>query len=314
MELSNIMDNPDLQNRRNFYEQNSSIQVSSEGVKVSKFSLVTNKINYLLSKCYECLFFFFPQFKLFSLTFILFVLIVLVYFTQLSYYQYYKNNWNFSNAWSCSIYDLGGSYTPAIIIDNQIYRFLTSVFLHDGYSHIFGNMMSFLLCGFFIEDKINTRKFTILLILSGLLSSLLTAYIEVESLCLGFSGVIYGLYGYLLLYYIFYYRSLDERLKRLYFFYLVSFFFSFISSFNTYKEKNIGLFAHLGGLIGGIIVGLNYIDLDTITLELGLDWLARIKIIRKLILLGYVIVIIILLFLVFTIEITENKLGKMCKF
>lgn len=93
---------------------------------------------------------------------------------------------------------------PALVCRGQIYRLLTSMFLHGGILHLVMNMLSFTQLGASLENRIGTLSFLYHIMVFGILSSLLhviIAYIMMiggdpsyfHTGSLGFSGVLFTL-------------------------------------------------------------------------------------------------------------------------
>jgi GlpG protein len=87
---------------------------------------------------------------------------------------------------------------PAAMTDirnGELWRMVTPIFIHLSIYHLLFNMLSLLFFGSQIEHRISTWRFGVLVLVIALFSNFL------EALCQGpffggFSGVIYGLFGY----------------------------------------------------------------------------------------------------------------------
>ncbi len=155
-----------------------------------------------------------------------------------------------------SIY-LSTEYSP------QIYTLFTSMFIHGGFAHIFGNMLVLFFIGNALEDRIGSKKFIIIYLLSGLVGALAHSLTELDSVIplLGASGAIFGIMGALAFAY-----PRDEIvmpiplgiimvLRRIKVIYAVLL-FAALETFIVFIGVNdqTAHFAHLGGLIGGFIL------------------------------------------------------------
>lgn len=96
------------------------------------------------------------------------------------------------------INSLGNSYLVTIK-KLQVYRLLTSMFYHDGISHLLCNMISLLIYGMLIEKKFGGEKMLMMYLLIGIGGGLISAFIHMilgdRVISVGASGAICGLMG-----------------------------------------------------------------------------------------------------------------------
>lgn len=78
----------------------------------------------------------------------------------------------------------------------EIWRFVTSIFLHGGVAHIFYNGFALLLFGSILEKIIGGKKFLFVFFVSGILANLISVNFYPSSL--GASGAIFGVIGTLI--------------------------------------------------------------------------------------------------------------------
>jgi rhomboid protease GluP len=105
-------------------------------------------------------------------------------------------------------YEFMGALAFSWILQGEVWRIVTSSFLHGGILHLAFNMYALWLIGQFVENFFGTKKFLIIYITSLLLGgigSLLTDLIVVLfasepaiSVSVGASGAIFGLFGVIL--------------------------------------------------------------------------------------------------------------------
>ena len=143
---------------------------------------------------------------------------------------------------------LGAKYSP-LIYDGEIWRLITSAFLHGSFLHIACNMYMLYIIGPQIERIFGKIKYIVIYLVSCITSSVLSMVINPDSISVGASGGIFGLMGALLA-------------------------FALIERKNINKEYTMGLIktiginliiglvvinidnaAHIGGFLGGIILG-----------------------------------------------------------
>lgn len=141
---------------------------------------------------------------------------------------------------------LFGANLRVLVQNGQVWRLLTSVFLHIGIAHLIVNMYSLYVIGSQLEGFLGKVKYLLVFLISGITGSLLSVVMH-ESISAGASGAIFGLLGSLL-YFGYHYRLyLGTVLKTqiipiILFNLLISFIF-----------PGIDAYAHIGGLVGGYL-------------------------------------------------------------
>lgn len=144
--------------------------------------------------------------------------------------------------------------SPQDIKEGQIYRLITSIFMHGSIIHLFMNMYTLYILGKQIETFLGKWKFLIIYLLSGLTGSLLSCILT-NSYSLGASGALFGLFG-CLLYFGNHYRLYfgNVILKQI----IPVIILNLLIGFTL---PGIDNFAHIGGLIGGLFT----------TMAIGID-------------------------------------------
>ena len=133
-----------------------------------------------------------------------------------------------------------------IIYDFEIWRLITSTFLHGDLLHLFSNMFSLLIFGSYVELGFSKYKFVIIYFISGFLGSLFSVFLlPLNTISLGASGAIFGLIGAALS------LLIKDRNNPLIILGLVYVFYFVVTSFSP----GINYFAHIFGLLGGFITG-----------------------------------------------------------
>ena len=141
----------------------------------------------------------------------------------------------------------GANYGP-LVKDGEIYRLVTSMFLHGGMVHIVCNMYSLYVIGPKAEDFYGKWKFLVIYILSGISGGLLSVAMNDNVVSIGASGAIFGLFGALI------YMGYNHRN------YLGSMVRSQIIPIVIYNLligffiSGIDMWGHIGGLIGGLVI------------------------------------------------------------
>lgn len=132
--------------------------------------------------------------------------------------------------------------------NGEVFRLISSMFLHSGFIHIFFNMYSLYVIGPKIEDFYGKWKYLFIYLLSGISGGLLSIAMNGNVVTVGASGAIFGLFG-ALIYLGYNYRGYIGSIVRsqivpiVIYNLLIGFFVS-----------GIDMWGHIGGLIGGLIV------------------------------------------------------------
>lgn len=90
-------------------------------------------------------------------------------------------------------------FSPQDLVDpSRAYTILTSMYTHAGMTHLFFNLLGLILIGVVFEQKIGTRPYILLYILTGICGSLAFAAIRWTGpivIAVGASGAIFGILG-----------------------------------------------------------------------------------------------------------------------
>lgn len=139
-----------------------------------------------------------------------------------------------------------------LILQGEIWRLFTPMFLHAGAAHIAGNMISLFYLGTIALDYYTVREFFAIYLISGFVGNLLSFFF-VDALSLGASGAIMGLGG-MLIYRMFFGKYAKAfRLAGNYAIFAVMVIFNLffgVFAINT----NINNFCHFGGFAAGFLV------------------------------------------------------------
>lgn len=172
---------------------------------------------------------------------------------------------------SPSIYEVVGKFglVPDLILSgDQIYTFLTSMFLHADLIHLGGNMLFLYVFGDNVEDTFGHFRYLLFYLIAGIAASLLhifTAfYMGDPSIpTIGASGAIAGVLG---AYFVLYPRS---RILTLVFFFWITivavpavvflglwFVYQFLYVTMVGAGGGVAYWAHIGGFVTGIVFGV----------------------------------------------------------
>lgn len=144
------------------------------------------------------------------------------------------------------------AFTPqALVVVNEPWRMLTSLFLHGSVLHLLLNMYTLWIFGQLLEGLLGRWRFLGLYLISGLAGSVgVVLFGDPRSWVLGASGAIFGLMGA----FVVIQRRFGANLTQLYVLLAINLAIGFLPG------ANISWQAHLGGLLGGALVGLIYLE------------------------------------------------------
>jgi rhomboid protease GluP len=148
----------------------------------------------------------------------------------------------------------GAMYWPYVVEYKEYYRLFSYMFLHFGLSHLFNNMLILGFLGDNLERIVGKMKFVLIYIGSGLLAGAASMGYNIMKetyvVSAGASGAIFGVVGAML-----YIVAINKgRVPDFSMRQLVLFVgFSLYSGFSSQGVDNM---AHVGGLIGGIVLAM----------------------------------------------------------
>lgn len=150
-----------------------------------------------------------------------------------------------------SVYQLFGVNRALVIEYNEYYRIITSIFVHGGIMHLFFNMIAL---SYLAAPVINftSEKFALIsFFVTGIASSLGVIIFEANTIAVGASGAIYGLFGVLIYYAIKQYRmGYHGLIKSLGPIIVLNLMISFM--------PGISMSGHLTGLVVGYVITYFY--------------------------------------------------------
>lgn len=131
------------------------------------------------------------------------------------------------------------------VAEGQWYRLVTSMFLHSGVMHIAFNMLSLWWIGGPLEAALGRARYLALYFASGLAGSALTYLLAAPNQwTLGASGAIFGLFG-----------ATAVLMRRLKYDMRPVIILLVINLVITFGWSGIAWQAHVGGLVGGVLIG-----------------------------------------------------------
>ena len=138
----------------------------------------------------------------------------------------------------------------------------TSMFLHAGIDHIFGNMWYLWIFGDNVEDKLGRVKFILIYFLSGIVANFVQYMVDPSSTIpsIGASGAVSGILGCYLVFFpksrittsTGYWLGETPAWFVIGFWFLIQLFFG-AATLAGYGGSNIAFFAHIGGFVFGYL-------------------------------------------------------------
>jgi membrane associated rhomboid family serine protease len=151
------------------------------------------------------------------------------------------------DATSGSVYVRGVLFGPAIDLQNEYWRLVTSGFLHANFLHIALNMYLLWILGQMLEPAIGSVRFVAIYFVSLLAGSFGALLVDPRKPTLGASGAVFGLMGAAFIE--LRHRGIDPMQAGIGGLILFNLVFSFLFPGISYG-------AHVGGLIGGGLAAL----------------------------------------------------------
>lgn len=137
---------------------------------------------------------------------------------------------------------------PGRLPASQWWRLITAMFVHIGFAHIAFNMFALFLFGGAIEHRYGKVRYLLLYLFSGVLGSATSLAFTHGGLSAGASGAIFGVVGAWLALVVWNRARMRGQLRG----WLV------LVGFNIYigvVQPGIDVRAHIGGVIGGFVIG-----------------------------------------------------------
>lgn len=154
------------------------------------------------------------------------------------------------------------TFEQTYFLENQWWRLISPMFIHFSFAHLAFNCLWIYILGEKIEKVDNSITFLMLIIFSSICSNYLQFLWTGSSLFGGLSGVIYGLIGYCMI------LEMDANYDRyqlpsgLYLFMIVWLILGFLGILDLFGFGSVANFAHLGGLVSGILFAIIYKNIN----------------------------------------------------
>ncbi|MGV8142797.1 MAG: rhomboid family intramembrane serine protease [Candidatus Pacearchaeota archaeon] len=152
---------------------------------------------------------------------------------------------------------VSSSFTDLFLLNSgsfiQPWRFLTSIFLHGSFMHLFYNLFALALFGSMLERLIGSKRFLIVFFVTGILANLVSVNFYDNSL--GASGAIFGIIGALIF---------VRPLMVIWAFglpmpiFIAGILWAAGDIIGFFVPSNVANLAHLSGMFFGLIIGVFY--------------------------------------------------------
>ena len=137
-----------------------------------------------------------------------------------------------------------GQFNLAVITQGWYWQLFTSMFVHVNLPHLIINMLFLLIFGLRAEELFKDTEFLFIYLASGFVGNLLTLLLPLLTVSAGASGAIFGIFGASVIY-------IRKVFNMPVFNVLIySLLFLMLSA-----SEGVNLFAHLGGLVTGLVIG-----------------------------------------------------------
>ena len=150
--------------------------------------------------------------------------------------------------------ECGAAYAPYILEKGEWYRLFTCMFLHFGIRHIENNMLVLLVLGGRLERAVGKVSFLLIYLLGGVAGNVVSLLTDLDAVNLsvsaGASGAVFAVMGAMI--YVLVRRKgrvEDITVRQMIIMAAFSLYFGFTSS-------GVDNAAHIGGMIGGIIMAV----------------------------------------------------------
>ena len=145
-----------------------------------------------------------------------------------------------------------GGLSAATIRDGEVWRLVTSGFLHGGLFHLLANMLALYILGQMIEPALGRLRFALVYLVSLLCGSFGALLLSPDSLTVGASGAVFGLLGA---------AAVIARSRGISLMESGLGVWIGINLLITFTIPRISIGGHLGGIIGGALAALVLVEL-----------------------------------------------------
>ena len=152
-----------------------------------------------------------------------------------------------------SIFQDGALSGYYVVLEGELSRLFSSMFLHNDIMHISMNMLSLYMVGRMVERLFGLWAYITIYVISGLFGSFASIYMHPVGWAVGASGAIFGIFGALAGFAFVHKNRMHHEfmdfMRSFGVILLINFFIGMIF-------PNIDMSAHIGGLVAGVIGGV----------------------------------------------------------
>jgi rhomboid protease GluP len=192
-----------------------------------------------------------PRFQVFSFTFLLTIINLVVFITTFSMSTSDLDNDSFMGMSAKKLSSFGAKDPYRIRYDYHVFRWVTPIFLHANFMHIFFNTVSLFWIGFMVEHQIKRIPFIILYMCSGIGAFIFSSLVN-DDISVGASGAIFGLIGILIANLILNWRALWQSGA----FCSTIMVIIMLTLISLTGGDNTDTYGHFGGVFYGISIGM----------------------------------------------------------
>ena len=150
------------------------------------------------------------------------------------------------------------TFNYTYIEESEWWRLISPIFMHFSIAHLAFNCLWIYVLGEKIEMIDGKITFILIIVISSILSNFFQYYSQGPLVFGGLSGVVYGLLGFCMI------IEMESKFDRyglppaLYLFMVIWLILGFIGILDLFGFGKIANFAHLGGLVSGILFAMIY--------------------------------------------------------
>jgi GlpG protein len=148
------------------------------------------------------------------------------------------------------------SFDQTFIENNEWWRLVSPMFLHFSFAHLAFNCLWIYILGEKIERIDGSLTFISIVIFTAVSSNSLQFFWNGSSLFGGLSGVVYGLIGFCMIIEMDSSQDIYDIPPGLYLFMIIWMILGFMGVLELFGFGSVANFAHLGGLVSGIIFAI----------------------------------------------------------
>jgi len=156
-------------------------------------------------------------------------------------------------SWENAIFEFSAVQGYRVVMEGEVYRLLTSMFVHSDMFRIAMNMLFIYMVGRMVERFFSPWAYLSLYFISGFFGSFAYMYMSISGGAVGASGAIFGIFGALAGFAFVHRQTMQDQfmqfMREFGIVLVINFFIGIIF-------PSIAMSTHIGGLIAGIVGGV----------------------------------------------------------